>query len=410
MHSRAIRTPFRRARRSSRFGLIAALAALSLVAPAVPALAAPSPADPGPTSSWGKKTDFEEPPVKVGDTRPVPGQEEAAPTKEQAAWRAEQKERALTGEPPTPPKASSRSAASDAAVTVYVPEDQGAVPWHQMSDFRITDSLVARINLSTGNLMLAGTDFQVAGVGKTLRLARTYNSFDAPWGKVSQRWWQEYERYLHLFSNEVVLYDSTGAAVRFDANADGTYTTPKGHSKDLKKNADGTYTLSDRKSGSKDTYDEHGTLTKVTDRNRGTVTVEQHDDGSEHKGFKLTETRSGRWVDLLKTYPNQWQAKDHTGRTAVFDLNEAGDLVKTTDTEGKSTVFDYDPSRRLMKITTPEGRVTVFTYDEDNRVRSMLRATDFNGSGHTGPAYTYAYSNTDPSAAGTTTVTDPEQH
>ncbi|WP_435807822.1 RHS repeat-associated core domain-containing protein [Streptomyces parvulus] len=390
--------------------MIAALAALSLVVPAVPALAAPSPADPGPTSAWGKKTEFEAPPVKVGDTRPVPGREEAAPTKEQAAWRAEQKQRALTGEPPTPPKAPSRSAAADAAVTVYVPEDQGAVPWHQISDFRITDSLVARINLSTGNLMLAGTDFQVAGVGKTLRLARTYNAFDAPWGKVSQRWWQEYERYLHLFSNEVVLYDSTGAAVRFDANADGTYTTPKGYSKDLKKNADGTYTLSDRKSGSKDTYDEHGTLTKVTDRNHGTITVDQHDDGSEHKGFKLTETRSGRWIDLLKTNPSQWQAKDHTGRTAVFDLNAAGDLAKTTDTEGKPTVFDYDSSRRLTKITTPEGRVTVFTYDEDNRVRSMLRATDFNGSGHTGPTYTYDYSNTDPSAAGTTTVTDPEQH
>ncbi len=279
-------------------------------------------------------------------------------------------------------------------MNVYVPEGQGAVPWHQMSDFRITDSLVARINLSTGNLMLAGTDFQVAGVGKTLRLARTYNSFDAPWGKVSQRWWQEYERYLHLFGNEVVLYDSTGAAVRFDANADGTYTTPKGYSKDLKKNADGTYTLTDRKSGSKDTYDEHGTLTKVTDRNHGAITVDQHDEGSEHKGFKLTETRSGRWVDLLKTYPNQWQAKDHTGRTAVFDLNAAGDLAKTTDTEGKPTVFDYDSSRRLTKITTPEGRVTVFTYDEDNRVRSMLRATDFNGSGHTGPTYTYDYSRT----------------
>ncbi|WP_257134455.1 RHS repeat domain-containing protein, partial [Streptomyces sp. st77] len=96
--------------------------------------------------------------------------------------------------------------------------------------------------------------------------------------------------------------------------------------------------------------------------------------GGEHKGFKLTETRSGRWVDLVRTYPNQWQAKDHTGRTAVFDLNAARDLEKTTDTEGKSTVFGYDSSRRLTKITTHEGRVTVFTYDGHNRVTSMLRA------------------------------------
>ncbi|GGP97764.1 DUF6531 domain-containing protein [Streptomyces roseolilacinus] len=72
----------------------------------------------------------------------------------------------------------------------------GAVPWHQISEFRITDALVARINLSNGNLMLAATDFEVAEVAQKLRLARTYNSFDAPWGKASQRRWQEYERYL----------------------------------------------------------------------------------------------------------------------------------------------------------------------------------------------------------------------
>ncbi|MFD7242355.1 RHS repeat-associated core domain-containing protein [Streptomyces massasporeus] len=410
MHPRASGTPVGRGRRSLRYGLIAALATLSLVAPTSPALAAPAPADPGQTSVWGKKTDFEVPPVKVGTTKPVPGEAEAEPTKEQSAWRAEQKQRVRTGETTKPLKAPSASAEAQAATTVYVPEDQGAVPWHKMSDFRITDSLVARINLSTGNLMLAATDFEIAGVGQKLRLARTYNSFDAPWGKVSQRWWQEYERYLHLFTNEAVLYDATGATVRFTKNADGTFTTPKGYSKDLKKNADGTYTLTDRKSGSKDTYDGHGTLTKVTDKNKGAIAVEQHDDGTEHKGFKLTETRSGRWIDLVKTDASQWQAKDHTGRTAVFDLDAAGSLTKTTDTEGKTTLFGYDSSQRLTKITTPEGRVTVFTYDDQNRVRSMLRATDFNGSGHTGPTYTYAYSNTDPSAAGTTTVTDPEQH
>ena len=407
MVSRASGTPFRRARMSARHSLTAAVAVLALGASALPAFAAPTPpsADPGPGSVWGKKTaPLTEPPVKVGSTKPVPGEAEAAPSKEEAAWRAAQKERARTGETP------GGTARSSAAPLVYVPEGQGSVPWHQISDFRITDSLVARINLSNGNLMLAGTDFEVAGVGQKLRLARTYNSLDAPWGKVSQRWWQEYERYLHIVDSEVVVYDATGDAVRFTENTDGSFATPKGYSKDLKKNADGTYTLTSRKSGVKDTYDASGTLTKVTDRNKGTITVEQHDDGSEHKGFKVTETRSGRWVDLVKTYPNQWQAKDHTGRTAVLDLDPAGNLARTTDTEGKATTFGYDSSRRLTKITTPEGRVTVFSYDDQNRVRSMLRATDFDGSGHTGPTYTYGYSASTPSAAGTTTVTDPEQH
>ncbi|MFG3315608.1 RHS repeat-associated core domain-containing protein [Streptomyces albidoflavus] len=381
---------------------MAALASGALTLTLLPASGAAAAGDPG--SAWGSDAPkLASPEVKVGETKPVANRPEAAPTGERADWRAEQKRRA-TGDD------EAASARRTTATTDFVPEGQGAVPYHQISDFRITDSLVARINHSMGNLMLAGTDFDVAGVGQQLQLSRTYNSLDAPWGKVSQRWWQAYERYAAISDDKVVIYDATGESLSFTKNSDGSFKTPKGYSKDLKKNADGTYTLTFRKGGSKDTYDAHGTLTKVTDRNKGEITITQHDEGAEHKGFKVTETRSGRWIDLVKTNASQWQAKDHTGRTVVFDLNSAGDLVKTSDTEGKTTAFAYDSSRRLTKITTPEGRVTVFSYDSQNRVTSMLRATAFNGSGHTGPTYTYAYSNATPDSAGTTTVTDPEQH
>ncbi|MEU9983571.1 RHS repeat-associated core domain-containing protein [Streptomyces sp. NPDC050856] len=122
----------------------------------------------------------------------------------------------------------------------------------------------------------------------------------------------------------------------------------------------------------------------------------------------LSETRSGRWIDLVKTDASQWQAKDHTGRTAVFDLNPAGDLAKGTDTAGKTTSYGYDSSRRLTKVTTPEGTVALFTYDAQNRVRSVQRATESTSSGHMGPTWRYDYSGAAPSDAGTTTVTDPD--
>ncbi|RRR84331.1 RHS repeat protein [Streptomyces sp. RP5T] len=264
------------------------------------------------------------------------------------------------------------------------------------------------MNLSNGNLMLAATDFDIAGVGRKLQLTRTYNSLEAPWGKISQRWWQGYERYLQINDGEVDVLDATGDSLRFKETSTGGFTTPAGYSKDLKKNTDGTYTLTDRKSGSRDTYDANGTLTKVTDKNHGTITVDQHDESGEHKGFKLTETRSGRWIDLVRTYADQWQAKDHTGRTAVFDLDADGLLAKTTDTAGKATVYAYDGDGRVTKVTTPEGTVTVFTYDDQNRVTSMLRATESTSSGHTGPTWRYDYSAATPKEAGTTTVTDPD--
>ncbi|MEV6881314.1 RHS repeat-associated core domain-containing protein [Streptomyces sp. NPDC051135] len=380
-----------------------------MVIAAAPGLAAtPKPELPEPESPWTKPTKVEAPATPAGKTKAPASQAEAKPSAEVAAWRAAQKARAA-GEEPAKTSASRPSAAADAtATTDYLPEGQGEVPWHRILDTRLDDALVARVNVSNGNLMLAATDFDIAGVGQKLQLTRTYNSLEAPWGKVSQRWWQAYERYLQVNDGEVDVFDATGNLLRFAAKADGIYTTPAGYSKDLKKNADGTYTLTDRKSGTKDTYSEYGTLLKVTDKNKGTITVDQHDEGSEHKGFKLTETRSGRWIDLVKTYPNQWQAKDHTGRTAVLDLDESGNLAKVTDTAGKATTYAYDSSRRVTKVTTPEGTVTLFTYDGHNRVTSMQRATESTSSGHTGPTWRYDYSAATPSEAGTTTVTDPD--
>ncbi|MEW2266066.1 RHS repeat-associated core domain-containing protein [Streptomyces sp. NPDC047853] len=377
-----------------------------MVIAAAPGLAAtPKPELPQPEGPWTKPTKVEAPATPAGSIKAPASEAEAKPSADVAAWRAAQKARATSEEPPR--DSASRSAPA-AAASDYLPEGQGEVPWHQILDTRLNDALVARVNVSNGNLMLAATDFDIAGVGQKLQLTRTYNSLEAPWGKVSQRWWQGYERYLQINDGEVDVFDATGALLRFTARTDGGYTTPAGYSKDLKKNADGTYTLTDRKSGTKDTYNEHGTLTKVTDKNKGTITVDQHDEGAEHKGFKLTETRSGRWIDLVKTYPNQWQAKDHTGRTAVLDLDGSGNLAKVTDTAGKATAYEYDSSRRVTKVTTPEGTVTLFTYDSHNRVTSMQRATEPSSSGHTGPTWRYDYSAATPSDAGTTIVTDPD--
>ncbi len=406
MHSRAARTPMWRARRTHRTALVSAITTAAVVIAAAPGLAA-TPKLPEPESPWTRPTKVEVPTTPAGKTKAPGSQAEAEPSAEVAAWREAQKAR-TTGEKTTKHSTSRSAVAADVAASEYLPEGQGEVPWHQIVDTRLNDALVARVNVSDGNLMLAATDFDIAGVGQKLQLTRTYNSLEAPWGKVSQRWWQAYECYLQVGDGEVDVFDATGNLLRFTANADGTYTTPTGYSKDLRKNADGTYTLTDRKSGTKDTYNEHGTLTKVTDKNDGTITVDQHDEGAEHKGFKLTETRSGRWIDLVKTDASQWQAKDHTGRTAVLDLDSAGNLAKVTDTAGKATAYEYDSSRRLTKVTTPEGTVTLFTYDSHNRVTSMQRATSTSGSGHTGPTWRYDYTAATPSDAGTTTVTDPD--
>ncbi|MEU4148557.1 DUF6531 domain-containing protein, partial [Streptomyces parvulus] len=182
-----------------------------MVIAAAPGLAAtPKPQLPEPESPWTKPTKAAAPATPAGTTKATASQAEAKPLAEVAAWRAAQKTRTTGEQPAKAPGARSAAAAS----TDYLPEGQGEVPWHQIVDTRLNDALVARVNLSNGNLMLAATDFDIAGVGQKLQLARTYNSLEAPWGKVSQRWWQAYERYLQVGDGEVDVFDATGNLLR----------------------------------------------------------------------------------------------------------------------------------------------------------------------------------------------------
>ncbi|WP_458338238.1 DUF6531 domain-containing protein, partial [Streptomyces sp. 372A] len=297
--------PSRHARTTVRHTLTATAVVLALGVAALPAAAAGQPE--APVSVWGKKEQkLERPQVKSGVNRAPASEPSVKPSGERAAWLNAEREStdrardaagaaalARKQNKAAPKAAPSVETAESGGVVplVWVPRGQGDVPWHRIADTRLTDALVARVDYSTGNLMLAGTDFDIAGVGQKLQLARTYNSLDAPAGEMSQRAWFTYERRLDtFFTDEVDWYDSTGATVSFKKKSDGTFTTPDGYSRDLVKNSDGTYTLTDRKSGTKDTYTSSGTLSKVTDRNGGVITVASHGEGA---GFKVTESRSG---------------------------------------------------------------------------------------------------------------------
>ncbi|WP_308294684.1 DUF6531 domain-containing protein [Streptomyces sp. JJ66] len=365
-------------------------AALATTASVVPAVAEPGPA---PESVWGKAEKVEQPTFQVGTNTPPESEPSARLTPEEKSWTKHELRLAESG------------AQSAAAPSAAVPEGQGEVPWHQISDTRLTDSLVARVNFSNGNLMLARTDFDIAGVGQQLQLTQTYNSLPSPHGKPALTWWFNYERRLDSTDGAMVLFDHTGASVRFEENSNGSFATPAGYSKDLVKDDDGTYQVTDRKSGMTDHFNADGVLTEVTDRNDGKVTVTRSADG----GFTVTDERTGRWVEYAEVVSHiKWQAKDNTGRTVTYNFDTNDNLVGFTDAAGKKTVFAYDAGTdgRIWKVTSPEGRETVFTYDAHDRVTSMQRRPN---GGKNGPTWTYAYSSDTPGGEGTTTVADPDE-
>ncbi|WP_411152358.1 hypothetical protein [Streptomyces sp. A30] len=128
---------------------------------AAPAVAAPSePELPKQESPWTSPTKVDVPATPAGVTKAPGSEAETEVPAEVAAWRAARKAR-TTGPTAT---ADGRNATGRAAIP-YLPEGQGEVPWHRILDTRLNDATVARVNLSNGNLMLAATDFDIAGVG-----------------------------------------------------------------------------------------------------------------------------------------------------------------------------------------------------------------------------------------------------
>ncbi|WP_305000340.1 RHS repeat-associated core domain-containing protein [Kitasatospora sp. SolWspMP-SS2h] len=310
------------------------------------------------------------------------------------------------------PASAQRSASPQGALSsqAVAGSGQGEIPWNTYTSVRLHDALVAKVNLATGNLLLAATDLDLAAVGQRLQLTRSFNSTASPSGPLGHGWFAGFDRYLVSSATSVVAYGQSGEAVTFGANADGTYQVATGYDVSLTHNAGGTWTLLHRKDGTKETYNASGSLASITDRNGDAVNVAQHTDtNGSITGFRATDARSGRWIDLTATGTNTWKATDSTGRTVSYAFSgpDSAQVLTVTDTENHPTVYAYDSSHRVVKATTPEGRATAFTYDSGNRVTSVTRITTAGGS--TGLTTLYAYSASNGSA-GTTTVTDPAGH
>ncbi|QMU76884.1 RHS repeat-associated core domain-containing protein [Streptacidiphilus sp. PB12-B1b] len=299
-----------------------------------------------------------------------------------------------------------RTAISPMMVT---PDGQGHVPWHQQDQIRLDDSLTASLDVANGDLVLSSTDLDVHGVGQDLALTQTYSTFFGPGGTIGGNWFAAYDRYLQIFDNGVVAYGSSGDSMNFTPATGGGYTRPPGYTVALTKNSDGTYTLTHTDTGTKDAYSSTGQLTAITDRNGDTVTVAQNATGNGGQaGYKLTDTRSGRWINLTASGSGgtTWQATDSTGRTVTYTetlTDGSATALSVTNTNGATTAYAYDSSGRITSLTTPAGNQTTFTYNSDNQLTSWTRVTD--PAAQTGLTTLFTYTTTD--GPGTTTITDP---
>ena len=227
------------------------------------------------------------------------------------------------------------------------------------------------VNCLTGNLFEDSVDLAVAGRGRDMSLARTYNSqaaTGAQVGTLGPGWVHSFGAELSLdASGHPVVTQDNGSTARFAEGSTGYYGIRQGATS-LEHNADGSFTHS-FPDGSIDVFDGAGRLVQQSDRD-GYVTSLSYADGQ----LMSVSDEGGRSLTFGYADGRLSSVSDWSGRTVSYAYDAAGDLVGVTDVDGRVTTYGYDPQHRLVTITDPDGGVVTNVYDDQDRVVSQTDA------------------------------------
>ncbi|MBA0127928.1 DNRLRE domain-containing protein [Haloechinothrix sp. YIM 98757] len=206
-----------------------------------------------------------------------------------------------------------------------------------------------KVDPAVGNYTMAATDADVATVGPSLAVNRTYNSLDprddltfgAGW---TTRWDMRLVPDEDGSGNVVVTYPD-GKQARYGKEADGSYATPAGQVATLVADGDGWVLRA--KGGTRYRFDSAGRIVEITD---GEGRVQQLEHDTDGRLERATDTASGRYLDFA------WSGGHVTE-------------VTTGPDPAVTWTYSYDGSR-LIEACDPTDVCTEYTYEPGGRYRS----------------------------------------
>ncbi|MFZ5756301.1 MAG: hypothetical protein ACOY3X_05325 [Pseudomonadota bacterium] len=222
----------------------------------------------------------------------------------------------------------------------------------------------ARVNVSTGNLVIQGLDRTQSGVGIDLTAVRTYNALGSVGG--ADGWFWNGERKVQLTGT----LNSSGSSV-IRTGADGHETVFSWN---------GSAYVSSEGEGA------HDSLSWDSGNSQWVWT-----EGNSRASDRYDST--GRLVSLTDT----------SGNVQTFAYDGSGRLSSVTDSSGQAIVFVYDGSGRLERLDTREttsGALTqrvYYGYDGSGRlstVKTDLTPSDNSISDNVVYTTTYTYDST----------------
>lgn len=225
------------------------------------------------------------------------------------------------------------------------------------------------VEVASGNFIYRLRVFRLEGLGPEIDLTLTYNSRDNRRGPFGHGWVHRYDRRLVETTDGAAVVaicsKANGKRERFVREPDGSYAPPEYLFDTLTKEADGGFRLRDHLGGVR-TFDTHGRLSSVTDRNGNSLTFNY-----DATGFMVSITDAvNRSVVFAKGGDGRVASMtDPAGRVFQFSYDANGELVGYTDPLGQTTTFTYDGKANLTAVIDPNGNTEEsLTYDSSGRV------------------------------------------
>lgn len=324
---------------------------------------------------------------------------------------------------------SPEPSSDDPALIVFSAARTGDKPFYTQLSQKLDDSETLNINPATGNAEIHAVDFSVPGAGPAFTVQRNYESlsnwksgggqFDAgAWfsnltdqtseGTAATRLSQEAGdgSYLEFYASS----DTSGVQPAAGVNATATQSGSQAVVTMNQSQEKVTTVVPNAQNG--------GLIQSDTDRNGQSLTYTYNACTCTETLNSVTDTE-GRTYSVAEagtgTYPQDvTSVTDNTdGRSIRYGYNASYQphIATFTDAAGNVTQYTYDTAftNMVTQVTTPAGREVKLAYNSNFQIISVTMVTNpSTGSGNT---WTFSYALNGPNtAAGTTTVTDPNGH
>jgi RHS repeat-associated core domain len=260
--------------------------------------------------------------------------------------------------------------------------------WYTMDQLsRIKEKLhygESGVSTASGNYSFTVNDMSIAAPGFQVNISRTYNSKSEKSSPMGRGWTFGFEGSLSG-TNTVSAILPNGSTQTFNLDTATNKYIAQDSRSSLVKNADGTFTLT-----TKDQYQyifTNNWLTKMTDRNGNTVTIDVDSNG---KVQKITDTAGRQYIITYNTVNGMIDnIKDPANRVVSYHYNGSNLLDKVTDPAGKTMNYRYDDYGYLTEVDDNDGNAVeklAYNHDAGHTEGRVTQATDANND-----TSTYAY-------------------